>query len=94
MYFNQKYERSGSLFQGKFKSKLIDTDQYLKHILAYVRYNNYIHDITDETLYRTGLNTKDELVRGLSSDFTDDNMLQIIDIIKEMRRSRKDLELE
>ena len=28
-YFNAKYKRSGSLFQGKFKAKLIDTNEYL-----------------------------------------------------------------
>lgn len=93
MYFNQKYQRSGSLFQGKFKSKLIDSDLYLKHILAYVRYNNIVRDIFDTKLYRTGLNTHDDLVRGLSSNFDDEHMKEIVDIIKEMRSSRKDLEL-
>jgi len=94
MYFNQKYKRSGSLFQGKFKAKLIDSDLYLKHIIAYVRYNYIIHDITDQNLYRSSINTTDELVRGLSSYFSEERMLQIIDIIKEMRSTRKDLELE
>ncbi len=94
MYFNQKYERSGSLFQGKFKSVRVDNDAYFRHILAYVRYNNLVHDIHDKTLYRTGLNTNDEIVRGLSSNFTDENMREIVTIIKEIRSTRKDLELE
>ena len=94
MYFNQKNKRNGSLFQGKFKAKLVDSDLYLKHILAYVKFNYIIHDINNPALYRSSLNTNDELVRGLSSNLGEGNMLQIIDIIKEMRSTRKDLELE
>ncbi len=43
LYFNQKNERSGSLFQGKFKSKHIGTDEYLKGLSAYINLNNVIH---------------------------------------------------
>lgn len=39
IYFNQKYQRSGSLFQGKFKSEHIDNDVYLKYIFSYVHLN-------------------------------------------------------
>lgn len=42
-YFNQKNNRTGSLFQGKFKSVLVDTDQYLKGLSAYINLNNLIH---------------------------------------------------
>jgi REP element-mobilizing transposase RayT len=93
MYFNQKYERSGSLFQGKFKAKLVQSDSYLKHIIAYVGYNNLVHDCTDETLYRSSINYRDDLVRGLASNFGEDKMHEVISIIKEMRSSRQDLEL-
>ena len=34
MYFNEKYERSGVLFQSKFKSILIETDEYFLHCLV------------------------------------------------------------
>lgn len=94
MYFNQKYERNGALFQGKFKSVLIDSDQYLKNILAYVSLNHIVHNVSDKSLYRSSLNTKDSLVRGLSSDFGEDKMREMVEIIKEMRSTRKDLELE
>ncbi len=93
MYFNQKYQRSGSLFQGVFKAKIIDSDSYLKHILAYVSYNNIVHDIADKNLYRSSLNYNDDLVRGLASNLGEDNMLEIINIIKELRSTRRDLEL-
>lgn len=39
-YFNNKYKRSGALFQGKFKSKHIDSDSYLHHLSVYINLNN------------------------------------------------------
>jgi len=40
LYFNEKEKRSGSLFQGKFKSKHIDSNEYLLKSCAYVNFNN------------------------------------------------------
>jgi putative transposase len=42
-YFNKKYERSGALFQGKFKAIHIDSNEYLLYLSAYVNRNNFIH---------------------------------------------------
>jgi putative transposase len=39
MYFNKKYEHSGSLFQGPFKAEHLDTDNYLKYMYAYIHLN-------------------------------------------------------
>ena len=39
MYFNKKYERVGSLFQGRFKAEHIDSDEYLKYLLSYTHLN-------------------------------------------------------
>jgi len=39
MYFNQKYDRVGGLFQGRFKAKLVDKDYYLVHLLNYIHFN-------------------------------------------------------
>lgn len=38
-YFNKKYKREGTLFQGKFKAVLIDTDAYLLHLSRYIHLN-------------------------------------------------------
>jgi putative transposase len=38
-YFNERYERSGALFQGKTKKIHIDSDSYLLHILNYIHFN-------------------------------------------------------
>ena len=39
MYFNRLHERNGALFQGRFKAKHLDTDNYLKYIFAYIHLN-------------------------------------------------------
>lgn len=39
MYFNQKYDRTGTLFEGKFKSRYVDSDEYLKYLYAYILLN-------------------------------------------------------
>lgn len=52
-YFNNKYDRSGSLFQGKFKSKYINTNEYLLHLSAYVNLNDKVHKLGGELGGRT-----------------------------------------
>lgn len=42
-YFNHKYKRSGVLFQGRFKSVHIDSNEYLLHLSVYINLNNTIH---------------------------------------------------
>lgn len=39
MYYNQKHKRTGGLFEGKFKSKHITDDRYLKYIFSYIHLN-------------------------------------------------------
>ena len=39
MYYNKKYERSGGLFEGKFKSQHADTDRHLKYLFSYIHLN-------------------------------------------------------
>lgn len=39
MYFNKKYERSGGLFGGTFKSEHINNDSYFNYIFSYVNLN-------------------------------------------------------
>ncbi len=44
-YFNNKYKRSGSLFQGTFKAVHVDSNDYLLHLSAYVSLNNKVHKL-------------------------------------------------
>lgn len=39
MYYNEKYERTGSLFEGKFKSEHANNDRYLKYLFSYIHLN-------------------------------------------------------
>ena len=39
MYFNKRYDRVGSLFQGRYKARLVDSDPYRLHISRYIHLN-------------------------------------------------------
>lgn len=39
MYFNKKHERAGGLFEGRFKSEHVDSDEYLKYLFSYIHLN-------------------------------------------------------
>ena len=39
MYYNKKYKRTGSLFEGKFKAQHLSYDVYLKYIFSYIHLN-------------------------------------------------------
>jgi len=39
MYMNQRYKRSGALFEGRFKAKHVDSDRYLAYLVAYIHLN-------------------------------------------------------
>ncbi|HAE36793.1 TPA: hypothetical protein DCX66_03500 [Candidatus Nomurabacteria bacterium] len=46
-YFNVKNTRSGSLFQGKFKSQIIVNENYFNKLIGYVNKNYLIHNIPE-----------------------------------------------
>src|SRR3989338_7480254 len=39
MYYNKRRERTGTLFEGKFKSEHVDNDRYLKYLFSYIHLN-------------------------------------------------------
>jgi putative transposase len=39
MYFNQKHERSGALFQGTFKARDVNSDAYARYLFSYIHLN-------------------------------------------------------
>ena len=39
MYFNKRHERVGPLFQGRFKARHVEQDEYLKYLFAYIHLN-------------------------------------------------------
>ncbi|OGD69294.1 hypothetical protein A2996_01890 [Candidatus Campbellbacteria bacterium RIFCSPLOWO2_01_FULL_34_15] len=49
-YFNEKKDRSGALFQGKFKAKLIETNEQLLYTSGYINLNYEIHEIEGDDM--------------------------------------------
>lgn len=47
MYFNKKYKRIGHLFQGRFKSEIVDTDKYFLQASKYIHKNPVKAGIVD-----------------------------------------------
>lgn len=39
LYFNKKYERIGHLYENRFKSKVIESESYLKNLVRYIHKN-------------------------------------------------------
>ena len=66
-YFNNKYKRSGSLFQGTFKNAHIDSNEYLLHASSYVNLNDRVHQLGGETpkLVRSRSSWKEYTDRGV-----------------------------
>lgn len=64
-YFNNKNKRTGSLFQDKFKSKHIDSNEYLLYLSAYVNLNNKIHDIPENKMSISSIKEYQENIAGI-----------------------------
>ena len=39
MYFNKKYDRTGSLFESRFRAQHVDGDEHLKYLFSYINLN-------------------------------------------------------
>ncbi|PCI19570.1 hypothetical protein COB64_03430 [Candidatus Wolfebacteria bacterium] len=72
-YFNERYKRSGTLFQGKFKSKHINDDNYLLHLSAYINLNHKVHKYNDDLL-KLSHSSWEEYI-GESSNFCSKNIV-------------------
>jgi len=66
-YFNVRHKRVGSLFQGKFQSVHIDSDEYLLHVSAYVNLNYRVHRLRS----KASKSSWDEYIRGLKDSHKD-----------------------
>ena len=51
-HYNDKYKRNGSLFQGTYKAIMIDSNEYLLYLSAYVNTNNFIHGYNDNNNWK------------------------------------------
>lgn len=46
-YFNKKRDRPGTLFQGRFKSVPVDSDEQFVHVARYIFLNRYVAQLED-----------------------------------------------
>lgn len=68
-YFNQKYNRVGPLFQGKFKAILVQKDEYLLHLTRYI----HLNPIGNKTITRSDLVTLKNAYSSLLDYFGERN---------------------
>jgi len=62
MYFNKKYERTGNLLSGVFKSRHIEDDRYLKRVISYSHLN--VAELFDSK-WKTGQGDLKKIEKGL-----------------------------
>ena len=64
MYFNKRYKRTGTLFEGRYKSEHADSDEYLKYLFSYIHLNPL--KILNSGWRKNGLTKTEEGVEYLS----------------------------
>lgn len=65
MYYNKKYERTGSLFEGKFKSQHAEIDKYLKYLFSYIHLNPV--KLIQRNWKERGIRNKQQAINFLNS---------------------------
>lgn len=73
LYFNKKEKRSGSLFQGKFKSKHINLNKYLLHASSYINLNNYDKNGKDKN--KLSMSSWEEYIGISNTNFCDKSII-------------------
>jgi hypothetical protein len=63
-YFNKKYDRTGSLFEGRFKSVLVSDDVQAKYLFSYIHLNPI--KLIDKDWKENGIKNKYEALKFLS----------------------------
>lgn len=73
-YFNKKYNRSGSLFQGPYKLIHVKNNDYLLWLSGYINGNSEIHEIANSATYRWS-SLKNFLEKGQSEILKDTSII-------------------
>jgi putative transposase len=69
-YFNEKYKRNGSLFQGTYKAIHINSNEYLLHLSVYVNLNFIIHkDLNKEWMKKLPISSFKEYSEKILKPF-------------------------
>lgn len=61
-YFNKRYQRVGSLFQGTFKAVLIDKEDYLRYLLVYINVVNP-GELIEPFLKENGIKNPEQIIK-------------------------------
>jgi len=97
-YFNEKYGRSGSLFQGTFKRVHISSEEQKQYVFAYVNENHQVHGmVIDRELYHSSSihyqgKRKSQVIKSESKGYYP--LLENIELAKDVylrRQKMKDL---
>lgn len=75
-YFNEKYDRTGDLFEGRFRRIEIDSELYLAHSICYIHRNPIHHKITD-TYEQYQFSSYNLALKSASTLLEKENLLQI-----------------
>lgn len=96
-YFNEKYSRSGVLFQGKYKKVLVESDEQYNYLIAYINENHFVHGLAvKREMYQTSSFHyqklgKSKVINTLFSNYEHKDAVDLAHDIYDMRTSMKDL---
>ena len=76
MYFNKRYERTGGLFEGRYKAKHAAEDNYLKYLFAYIHLNPV--KLIDKTWKEEGITDMRQAYRYVS-EYTYSSLIDYIE---------------
>ena len=94
MYFNNRYQRVGGLFQGRYKASSINADSYLHHISRYIHLNpeNYNHWPYSSLPYFLGKRNASWVQPGLVMDIFDNDPEQYRAFLRDYEDNKKELD--
>jgi REP element-mobilizing transposase RayT len=65
-YFNERNDRTGTLFQGRFKRSHVNDDNYRQYLIAYINENHLVHNMPEPTqVYETSKFHYDKRFRSI-----------------------------
>jgi len=89
-YFNNKYGRTGSLFQGRFKSVYVESNEYLLHVSVYVNLNSRVHSCSDSGSTATAVSLSSWSEYMVTSDCgQEDDICKKDDVLNQFRDQRE-----
>jgi putative transposase len=93
MYFNDRYKRVGSLFQGKYKASSVNKDDYLHHISRYIHLNppDYKTWPYSSLQYYQGAKNAAWLNKEHIIGLFDNNMQQYLEFIEDYQETKAEL---